>query len=84
MVGYRRSTLLRRLFAANSLDLMYVFPFSLPFVADTYIDPRFSLDFVLTFVSVTFNYAGPFFLKCVFLSFYVPSRYYKSNPLPLL
>ncbi|KAF8220884.1 multidrug resistance-associated ABC transporter [Tricholoma matsutake] len=38
-----RSTLLRRLFAANSLDLI--------------------LDFVLTFVSVIFNYTGPFFLK---------------------
>jgi hypothetical protein len=39
----QRTTLLRRLWAANSLDLI--------------------LDFVLTFVSVTFNYAGPFFLK---------------------
>ncbi|KDR78080.1 hypothetical protein GALMADRAFT_224469 [Galerina marginata CBS 339.88] len=38
-----RSTLLRRIWAANSLDLM--------------------LDFSLTFVSVLFNYAGPFFLK---------------------
>ncbi|KAF8963320.1 multidrug resistance-associated ABC transporter [Flammula alnicola] len=38
-----RSTLLRRLWAANSLDLI--------------------LDFALTFVSVIFNYAGPFFLK---------------------
>uniref|UniRef100_A0A8H7XII1 Multidrug resistance-associated ABC transporter n=1 Tax=Psilocybe cubensis TaxID=181762 RepID=A0A8H7XII1_PSICU len=39
----KRSTLLRRLWAANSLDLI--------------------LDFSLTFVSVLFNYAGPFFLK---------------------
>ncbi|KAF8887923.1 multidrug resistance-associated ABC transporter [Gymnopilus junonius] len=38
-----RSTLLRRIWAANSLDLI--------------------LDFSLTFVSVVFNYAGPFFLK---------------------
>lgn len=38
-----RATLLRRLWAANSLDLM--------------------LDFVLTYVSVVFNYASPFFLK---------------------
>ncbi|PPQ62804.1 hypothetical protein CVT24_000498 [Panaeolus cyanescens] len=38
-----RSTLLRRLWTANSLDLI--------------------LDFLLTFVSVIFNYAGPFFLK---------------------
>ncbi|GLB44359.1 putative ABC transporter transmembrane region [Lyophyllum shimeji] len=39
----QRSTLLGRLWAANSLDLL--------------------LDFLLTFVSVIFNYAGPFFLK---------------------
>ncbi|EIN03587.1 multidrug resistance-associated ABC transporter [Punctularia strigosozonata HHB-11173 SS5] len=39
----QRSSLLRRLWAANSLDLI--------------------LDFVLTFTSVVFNYAGPFFLK---------------------
>ncbi|KAJ8589109.1 P-loop containing nucleoside triphosphate hydrolase protein [Rhizopogon salebrosus TDB-379] len=38
-----RSSLLRRLWAANSLDLI--------------------LDFCLTFVSVVFNYASPFFLK---------------------
>ncbi|KZT05166.1 multidrug resistance-associated ABC transporter [Laetiporus sulphureus 93-53] len=38
-----RSTLLRRLWAANALDLI--------------------LDFVLTYVSIVFNYAGPFFLK---------------------
>ncbi|KAF8153792.1 multidrug resistance-associated ABC transporter [Crassisporium funariophilum] len=38
-----RSSLLRRLWTANSLDL--------------------TLDFMLTFVSVIFNYAGPFFLK---------------------
>ncbi|KZT66167.1 hypothetical protein DAEQUDRAFT_813713 [Daedalea quercina L-15889] len=38
-----RSSLLRRLWAANSLDLI--------------------LDFVLTYVSVVFNYASPFFLK---------------------
>ena len=38
-----RSTLFRRLWAANSLDLI--------------------LDFVLTYVSVVFNYASPFFLK---------------------
>lgn len=38
-----RATLLRRLWAANSLDLL--------------------LDFVLTYVSVVFNYASPFFLK---------------------
>ncbi|KAF8060200.1 multidrug resistance-associated ABC transporter [Lyophyllum atratum] len=42
-VTIQRSTLLRRLWAANSLDLI--------------------LDFLLTVVSVTFNYAGPFFLK---------------------
>lgn len=39
----RRATLLRRIWAANSLDIM--------------------LDFGLTFVSVLFQYAGPFFLK---------------------
>ncbi|KAI0257019.1 hypothetical protein BJV78DRAFT_1272168 [Lactifluus subvellereus] len=39
----KRSTLLRRLWAVNSLDL--------------------SLDFVLTFVSVVFNYTSPYFLK---------------------
>ncbi|KAF8890914.1 multidrug resistance-associated ABC transporter [Infundibulicybe gibba] len=38
-----RSSLLRRLWAANSLDLL--------------------LDFFLTFTSVIFDYAGPFFLK---------------------
>ncbi|KAF9007200.1 hypothetical protein BDQ17DRAFT_1351594 [Cyathus striatus] len=38
-----RPTLLRRLWAANSLDFM--------------------LDFGLTYLSVMFNYAGPFFLK---------------------
>ncbi|KAK7677231.1 hypothetical protein QCA50_019825 [Cerrena zonata] len=38
-----RKTLLRRLWAANSLDLL--------------------LDFGLTYVSVVFNYLGPFFLK---------------------
>ncbi|OJA13396.1 hypothetical protein AZE42_08993 [Rhizopogon vesiculosus] len=38
-----RSSLLRRLWAANSMDLI--------------------LDFCLTFVSVIFNYASPFFLK---------------------
>ncbi|EDR03156.1 multidrug resistance-associated ABC transporter [Laccaria bicolor S238N-H82] len=40
-----QSTLLRRLWKANSLDLI--------------------LDFCLTFVSVVFNYAGPFFLKLI-------------------
>ena len=39
----KRATLLRRLWAANSLDLI--------------------LDFVLTYVSIVFNYLGPFFLK---------------------
>ncbi|KAF5353364.1 hypothetical protein D9756_007860 [Leucocoprinus leucothites] len=39
----KRLTLLRRLWATNSLDLI--------------------LDFTLTFVSVVFNYMGPFFLK---------------------
>ncbi|KAH9035079.1 hypothetical protein EDB84DRAFT_1561273 [Lactarius hengduanensis] len=39
----KRATLLRRLWAANSLDL--------------------TLDIILTFVSVSFNYMGPFFLK---------------------
>ncbi|KAH9924948.1 multidrug resistance-associated ABC transporter [Amylocystis lapponica] len=39
----KSSTLLRRLWATNSLDLI--------------------IDFVLTFVSVIFNYASPFFLK---------------------
>ncbi|KAJ6610650.1 hypothetical protein B0H10DRAFT_2224811 [Mycena sp. CBHHK59/15] len=38
-------TLWRKLWAANSLDIL--------------------LDFLLTIVSVVFNYAGPFFLKCV-------------------
>ena len=38
-----RKTLLRQLWAANSLDLF--------------------LDFALTYVSVVFNYLGPFFLK---------------------
>lgn len=38
-----RTTLFRRIWAANSLDLI--------------------LDFVLTYVSVIFNYASPFFLK---------------------
>ncbi|KAI0048024.1 multidrug resistance-associated ABC transporter [Auriscalpium vulgare] len=38
-----RPTLLRKIWAANSLDL--------------------TLDFILTFVSVVFNYAGPYFLK---------------------
>ncbi|KAF5378578.1 hypothetical protein D9615_007121 [Tricholomella constricta] len=42
-VNIHRSSLLRRLWAANSLDLL--------------------LDFLLTFVSVAFNYTGPFFLK---------------------
>ncbi|KIM37758.1 hypothetical protein M413DRAFT_448273 [Hebeloma cylindrosporum] len=40
-----RSSLLRRLWAANSLDL--------------------TLDFCLTFLSVVFNYTGPFFLKLI-------------------
>ncbi|TFK37295.1 multidrug resistance-associated ABC transporter [Crucibulum laeve] len=40
-----RSTLLRKLWAANSLDLL--------------------LDFILTFVSVIFNYCGPLFLKLI-------------------
>lgn len=39
----KRATLLRRLWAANSLDLI--------------------LDFTLTFISIIFNYLGPFFLK---------------------
>ncbi|RDB18199.1 ATP-dependent bile acid permease [Hypsizygus marmoreus] len=39
----KSSTLLRKLWTANSLDLL--------------------LDFLLTIVSVVFNYAGPFFLK---------------------
>ncbi|KAI0275322.1 multidrug resistance-associated ABC transporter [Gloeopeniophorella convolvens] len=39
----KRATLMRRLWAANSQDLI--------------------LDFVLTFVSVTFNYTSPYFLK---------------------
>ncbi|KAI0339052.1 multidrug resistance-associated ABC transporter [Trametopsis cervina] len=39
----KRATLLRRLWAANSMDLI--------------------LDFVLTYVSIVFNYLGPFFLK---------------------
>ncbi|KAN0111601.1 hypothetical protein V8E52_008339 [Russula decolorans] len=39
----KRATLLRRLWAANSLDLI--------------------LDFILTLVSVCFNYTSPFFLK---------------------
>ncbi|KAH9081540.1 hypothetical protein EDB83DRAFT_2214476 [Lactarius deliciosus] len=39
----KRATLLRRLWAANSLDL--------------------TLDIILTFISVSFNYMGPFFLK---------------------
>jgi hypothetical protein len=39
----KRKTLLRWLWAANSLDLI--------------------LDFVLTYVSIVFNYLGPFFLK---------------------
>lgn len=39
----KRATLLRRLWAANSLDLI--------------------LDFCLTYVSIIFNYMGPFFLK---------------------
>ena len=39
----KRKSLLRRLWAANSLDLI--------------------LDFGLTYVSVMFNYLGPFFLK---------------------
>ncbi|THH14161.1 hypothetical protein EW146_g6141 [Bondarzewia mesenterica] len=39
----KRNTLLRRLWAANSLDIM--------------------LDFALTYLSVVFNYASPFFLK---------------------
>ena len=39
----KRATLIRRLWAANSLDLI--------------------LDFVLTYISVVFNYLGPFFLK---------------------
>ncbi|KAI0357033.1 multidrug resistance-associated ABC transporter [Trametes cingulata] len=44
-IKFARSTgkLLKRLWAANSLDLI--------------------LDFVLTYVSIVFNYAGPFFLK---------------------
>ncbi|KAF5385782.1 hypothetical protein D9615_002209 [Tricholomella constricta] len=44
-VNIHHSSLLRRLWAANSLDLL--------------------LDFLLTFVSVAFNYTGPFFLKCI-------------------
>ena len=52
-----RSTLLRRLWAANSLDLM--------------------LDFVLTYVSVVFNYASPFFLKRI-----LDSLDPRSNPTP--
>lgn len=40
---HKRPTLLRWLWAANSLDLI--------------------LDFVLTYISVVFNYLGPFFLK---------------------
>src|ERR1700691_6166596 len=55
-------TLLGRLWASNSLDLI--------------------LDFSLTFVSVLFNYAGPFFLKCVYVLLYFPSlvsaNYYSS------
>lgn len=39
----KRATLLRRLWAANSLDLI--------------------LDFLLTYLSIVFNYMGPFFLK---------------------
>ncbi|KAI0065886.1 multidrug resistance-associated ABC transporter [Artomyces pyxidatus] len=39
----KRATLLRKLWAANSLDII--------------------LDFILSFVSVVFNYASPFFLK---------------------
>ena len=41
--GVDACTLLRRLWAANSLDLL--------------------LDFALTYISVTFNYLSPFFLK---------------------
>lgn len=52
-----RSTLFRRLWAANSLDLI--------------------LDFVLTYVSVVFNYASPFFLKRI-----LDSLDPRSNPTP--
>lgn len=41
----KRNTLLRRLWAANSLDLF--------------------LDFALTYLSVVFNYLGPYFLKLI-------------------
>ncbi|CAL1697425.1 unnamed protein product [Somion occarium] len=53
----KRNTLLKRLWAANSLDLI--------------------LDFVLTYVSVVFNYLGPFFLKRI-LDSLDPS--FKSDP----
>lgn len=60
----RRSSLLRRLWAANSLDLLCV-ALSLRGIASLP-RPLFSTDFLLTVTSVVMNYMGPFFLKCVF------------------
>ncbi|KAI0372366.1 multidrug resistance-associated ABC transporter [Pilatotrama ljubarskyi] len=55
-IKFSRSTgtLLKRLWAANSLDLI--------------------LDFVLTYVSIVFNYAGPFFLKRILDALEVAGR----------
>ncbi|KAI0696160.1 multidrug resistance-associated ABC transporter [Cytidiella melzeri] len=50
----KRATLLRRLWAANSLDLI--------------------LDFTLTYVSIVFNYLGPFFLKRILDSLDTPDN----------
>ncbi|KAI0041568.1 hypothetical protein FA95DRAFT_1565261 [Auriscalpium vulgare] len=54
-----RSTLLRRLWAANSLDLL--------------------LDFILSFISVIFNYASPYFLKRILDAIMVPTPENRSQ-----
>ena len=55
------ASLLRRLWASNSCDVMYVLDrlTLLPRVAHS----TCSIDFSLTVTSVALNYAGPFFLK---------------------
>jgi hypothetical protein len=62
---HRRVTLLRKLLAANSLDILSVI--CLLIVAKLIL--FFRIDFFLTIVSVGFQYTGPFFLKYVSTSF---------------
>ncbi|KAG1809100.1 uncharacterized protein BJ212DRAFT_1484598 [Suillus subaureus] len=55
-----RSSLLRRLWAANSKDLLWAL---CSLLLKMSLNAQIRLDFCLTYVSVIFTYASPFFLK---------------------